>query len=356
MSDLKEIFDKHSHQDDPNAVPVEDLRHVRVMQDDLDELSGKGKTSKESDHDDVSAARGGSALAGNPFLGADASADGAVAPASVSGNRSKGGEKTNPLAFLSSLSMFVPKRENLRLIGALVALAVLGVAAFAYMTNRNADVREAGNVAEQAVSPTRSGDLGVEDAGTYSASKPNYLNIDTESSSREAILSVLDKAATGVSSMSPLVPVEFLVRDTDNNPIAFSRFAYLLGLKVPETVLSDLDESFSVYMIPEAGGVRRALALSVKDKEAMRNILLSEAPETESAMPSAFAPVLYTADTNVPSQAAFRDGSFGASKTRFAIISSDSDLSFDYMLLGDRLVVGTSKDSFRAVLGRAIQK
>ncbi len=64
MGNLNSIF-KKKHEE---RVPAEELQDVRVMQDDIDELTGKPSARKATQKPMESSDK---ALVGNPFLGGD---------------------------------------------------------------------------------------------------------------------------------------------------------------------------------------------------------------------------------------------------------------------------------------------
>lgn len=345
MSDLKEIFTKNEGRDASADISPEEYKHIRVMRDDLDELSGKAPQQKPVLREGTSA----QASSGNPFL--------EETPVSTTPTRTEKGDVVISQAVSSGKQGMPGGARTMIIAGAVVLMAAIAGAVYLFVSQRS--VSEI--VPEEASIPVGSGTESTgPDASSpapvekpYSITGANYLQLDTESSSAtpDGIATTLAETASKMSGMGVGEPVEFLVRDMNNNPIAFSRFAYLLGLKLPTDLLADMEESFSLYLVRDGADVRRALIVQTKDAKGLG----SSVTKHEAALPSSFAPLLYGKDASVAAEYSFRDGSFGTIQTRFAIVNAGTGLSFDHVLQGSRWVVGTSKDSFQAVLGNVIR-
>ncbi|NTW89414.1 MAG: hypothetical protein HGB37_00685 [Candidatus Moranbacteria bacterium] len=347
MSDLKEMFAKREGQEEHADITPEEYKHIHVMQDDLDELSGKNTEKPvERNTEETSIAAGG-----NPFLG-DVSGAGAVSPQELGGP-----SETNAKTKLRSLKI----DRKILIVSGVIVLVILIVAAVFVIVGRSAppqDVPTGEDLSSKAaVTPTVSESLSTPVDTTekpFVETGANYLQLNTDSTdtTTDDIVSILDETASKMSVMDTSVPVEFLVRDMNNNPIAFSRFAYLLGLKLPEELLANVNESFSLYFVREPIGVRRALVIQVKDAEKLSATIV----KSESSLPASFSALLYGKGVVVSSAQSFRDGSFGTMHTRFSIVSAEAGLSFDHVVLEKRWIIGTSKDSFGSVLGGVLQK
>ncbi|NTV55650.1 MAG: hypothetical protein HGA16_04075, partial [Candidatus Moranbacteria bacterium] len=237
MSDLKEMFAKREGQEAHADITPEEYRHIHVMQDDLDELSGK-KTDKpvERNTEETSIAAGG-----NPFLG-DVSGAGAVSPQELGGP-----SETNAKTKLRSLKI----DRKILIVSGVIVLVILIVAAVFVIVGRSAppqDVPTGDDLSSQAVgAPAAPENASVPiDAmeKPFVETGANYLQLNTDSTdtTTDDVVLILDDTASKMTVMDASVPVQFLIRDMNNNPIAFSRFAYLLGLKLPEEVLANLNE------------------------------------------------------------------------------------------------------------------
>ncbi len=348
MSELKQLFANREGQEDHAVLSPEEYRHIHVMQDDVDELSGKASASSAPPDAEVSAS-----VAGNPFLGGEdvPSTDSTSVVADMPGVNA-------PVPSGSVFASMSGKPGVVFGVIAAVLLVVVAAAIAIYLNRVRSDVADIPVEANQTVveGPSIADSLPIETPmdGKYSLSGANYLQFDTDSTETTAamIAAVLDETESGVLSMAAASPVEFLVRDQNNNPIAFSRFAYLLDLKLPEEIVAGIDESFSISFVVDGTSVRRALSFHVRDASSFGESV----KKNEATLPLLLKPLLYGGTRSVPSAATFRDGSFGTVPTRYSVLDVAGSHSFDYALMKDRWIIGTSKDSFRTLLGAIVQE
>lgn len=335
------FFGKILKKDDQTAagtIPPEIYKSVRVMRDDLNELEGKppegipGAVAPEASD------------AGHPFLGAH-------------------GHPSAPEAPVADTSV-APASKNLKkwLIPAAVVILVLmigGITAYFFLrstpendTVESVPTTEIPSPVDGMQAPTAEPTPAPTSA--FSPDSPNYLALDPESDAAtpEGIVATLEGVGMKVREMNPSGPVEFLLRDGNNNPIAFSRFSYLMKLGIPEDTLSFLDESFSLYFVPEGSDIRMTLVLDIKDAAN----LVGAVNRDEAMVPTWFSGLLYRpAGVEVPASVEFRSGTYGALETRFVPIDAAKNYSFDYIFLADKWMIGTSKDSFRATVDAVIK-
>lgn len=333
------LFDKILKRDTAvvtSAIPDEIYKSVHVMRDDLDKIEGKSSEAIAT-----SGAPGADEHPNHPFL---STGGGTPIPA------------TSPLEAIPAKKSSVVWKKFL--VPGLIALAliVLGVGAFFYL--RVSTPPEDLPLPQPPVSVELVPEAQVEpttpSASIFSLDKPNYLVLDPESdmATPEGIVGKLKETGIAVKEMRPSKPVEFLLRDGNNNPIAFSRFSYLMRLGIKEEVLALFGEPFSIYFVPQGEEIRMTFALEVKDKELLESSLKQE----EEKIPGWFGPLLYKAEgVSVPAAVSFRSGTYGALATRFAIVDEARQYSFDYAFLEGKWVFGTSKDSFRATIDTLIQ-
>lgn len=182
----------------------------------------------------------------------------------------------------------------------------------------------------------------------FALDKPNYLSLDTESISLDEGKTVFGEVAVKMQAAGIVQPVEFLITDSNNNPVAFSRFAYLMHFELSPELLAFLDEGFSVFAFIDGGKLRLGLALTMKDATAAGAQIVKE----ESSLPSAFRPLvlLNGSMVGINRTSVFRSGSYNSEAVRFTNIDANQNLSLDYTLRGNRWFVGTSKDTLRAML------
>lgn len=184
-------------------------------------------------------------------------------------------------------------------------------------------------------------------ATPYSADNPNYLSVNTETVNAAELKKLLSEAGSRMVDAQMVRPVEFLLTDKNNNPIAFSRFAYLIDLGVSKELLAVIDESFSLYLYNNGGKVVSGLGLTMSD-EATGSALIKK---IETSLPNYFRVFLYDGVT-VPPKAAFRSGLYNNEPVRYVNIDSTNNVSFDYVIRGKQWFIGASKDTLRAIIDK----
>lgn len=199
----------------------------------------------------------------------------------------------------------------------------------------------------------------VEPAGDPLPSAPftpdasNFLMIDTETVTAESFLALLNEAGAKISAAQMTKPVEFLLTDKNNNPIAFSRFAYLMGLPLPEELIASLGEPFSIFLYNTGGKVRIGLSFAPfapADNGTVQELVT----KNEASLPFLFRTFLFQGLT-VPAKATFRSGVYNTETVRYANIDAGESISFDYVMRDRQWIIGTSKDTLRAIIDKKSQ-
>lgn len=188
----------------------------------------------------------------------------------------------------------------------------------------------------------------VTNEAPYSLSAPNYLSIDTETITPEGLRALLKQLGERIIEAKMTEPVEFLLTDKNNNPLAFSRFAYLMQLDLAPDLLAMIDESFTLSLFNDAGKATLGLGLSFVGAAETSDLFRSQ---REASMPYAFRTLLYDGLT-VPREASFRSGLYNGQTVRYVNIDVAQNVSFDYALRGKTWLIGTSKDTLRAMLDK----
>ena len=248
-------------------------------------------------------------------------------------------------------------RKNTRILTLGIIFIVLAIAvggAFTYfmffsqkptvveesMTENNTGASSADSLTGTASTP---------DAATnipFSLSSPNYLSIDVETiKSEDFRANLIEKEKLFQSGNITNSVVEFFVTDKNNNPVAFARFATLMGIVFPQAVMSEIDESFSVYLYSDNHIPRVGLALSVKNKDRLQVAVKKD----ESAIPFSLQSLYLDPSVTKITAGAFKDGAYKTYKTRYFNIGA-SGLSNDYTFTEKHWIIGTSQNIFRKIL------
>lgn len=182
----------------------------------------------------------------------------------------------------------------------------------------------------------------------YSVQQPNLLSFDTETVTTSDIRTEFLKIALSIKEDKLIKPAEFLIRDQNYNPLAFSRFAYLLGLGLSPELLTALDEDFSLFFFLDRDMVRIGLVVSVKNSEAFAIALARD----ETALPKALEPLFLDTTTAPKTGLTFRSGLYREQPVRYVNIDQTLNLSIDSAVRADEWFLGTSQATLRALLDR----
>lgn len=355
------------------AIPPEILAAVRTMADD----QGNGRRTEgsvEAVMPQSSSEKGktDTPLSGSPFLDAGevhsavpAPLDFNTPPKEATSGKSpfsagipepnKAGAGRFPAVPLSSSEVVFSqpkgKKSLLIAVAIVVIVALIGLGTYMYLRGVPAEEMTGlltGENPQDTTTPPLDDTPIVVSEPPFALDKPNYLSMDTETVSPEAAKKVFSEAAAKMQAANVTQPVEFLITDTNNNPVAFSRFAYLMQFGLSTDLLALLDERFSVFAYIDNGHLRLGLSLTMKDQVAVAAQIAKE----ESSLPSSFRPLILLDGSvaSVSSSSVFRSGSYNSEAVRFTNIDAKQGLSFDYCVRGNSWFIGTSKDTLRAVL------
>jgi hypothetical protein len=189
----------------------------------------------------------------------------------------------------------------------------------------------------------------------FSLEKPNYLSIDTETANAQSLKQLLTQTASEVKDMNVTTPVEFVITDSNNNPIAFPIFSVISELKL-SPVIENLDETFSLFVAPdiseagtESSNMRIALAINIKNKPAAISTMKTKENTLISDLSFLFL--------DIPSQKTgkfFNDNNFNGHVIRYANVdeSGQGKLSIDYSFTENQLILATSKNTMWMLLDK----
>lgn len=182
----------------------------------------------------------------------------------------------------------------------------------------------------------------------YSATQPNLLSFDTETVTVDSIRTELLKVALSIKQDNLQGPIEFLIRDQNYNPLAFSRLAYLLKVSLSPDLLASLDEQYALFFVLDGNYVRIGLALSIKDQEAFTLALEKD----EALLPKALEPFFLDVTTAPKTGLTFRSGLYRDQLVRYTNVDQAMQLSIDFAIRGNQWLIGTSQNALRAIIDR----
>ena len=182
----------------------------------------------------------------------------------------------------------------------------------------------------------------------YSERLPNYIFLTVEGDTVADTNAKLREIDQAIQTQRNGVPIVFTVTDESNSPIALQRYNDLTDLNLPVEVLSVVDELFLLYAYYDDNGETHfGLSAKMTDIDTAHNALRA----AEAALPSALTH-LFNGVAPTVTEAVFSDSTHGEYAIRYANLTESENLSVDYAFIGEQLIIGTSKDTLRAIIDR----
>ncbi len=183
----------------------------------------------------------------------------------------------------------------------------------------------------------------------FSNDKPNYLRMDIENTDAKKIKQLLEQTAEDIKKENISMPIEFHVVDSNNNKVPFLVFALLANIQLPKTIFEQLDDTFSLYCHIDKNRSRLGVSITVKDKPKISSILKKE----EANLHKYFQPIILAEIKNV-NPVVYKDNQYNNHTIRYLNLdeSNAGDVALDYVLAGQQLIIGTSKNSMWAILDK----
>ncbi|MDD2766831.1 MAG: hypothetical protein PHH40_03650 [Candidatus Moranbacteria bacterium] len=260
----------------------------------------------------------------------------------------------------TNIELDAPKGKKVLWIAIIVLLVLLACGGIAYyfIVVRATSSVSATQTSEEKVVPAVVEET-VPLVSPYALNTANYLPLNIETVSVEDIRNTLRSVSTRISEASIEQPVEFLITDQNNNKLAFSRFALLLKLEMNPELLSNIDESFSLYMYNDAGKVRIGLDLLLKNQTAVVSLL----SKSENTLPYALRMLLLGPNITVSQSTSFKSNVYTSRVSmntapiaiRYANVDTEKNISLDYAITKNHWYIGTSKNTLTAILDKNVK-
>jgi hypothetical protein len=179
----------------------------------------------------------------------------------------------------------------------------------------------------------------------FSAETPNYLPIDTQLTQALAQETLLQTAKRVAALDDHTKPVEFIVTDKNNLPLSFAEFAALSGITISPIVLSTFSDTFSLFIFTENDTPHIGISIDTPDEQTSRNALRQKEPYLVQDLSA-----LFLGDTPTKTSETFQDNFYNGGAVRFINIHPETLLSIDYAITDGHVVIGTSRQTHRAIL------
>jgi len=170
--------------------------------------------------------------------------------------------------------------------------------------------------------------------------------VDTSQSATE-IKSAVQKYAiefAGSASGGNLIEVKIIDKNS-GQPIGKKDFFSGLGAAVPDSMLMKLSEDYSVFVTKEGDSARMGLAFKTVTSSGLSDEMKNWEPTIAAELAS-----LYLGQAPMPAVSTFSSSRYKNADIRYFNFSSPAGTSLDYSVISNFLIIGTSKDSMRAIL------
>jgi hypothetical protein len=186
-------------------------------------------------------------------------------------------------------------------------------------------------------------------AEKYSSNMPNYLSFDPTNENLTDLNKTLASIADELKNKDPQSIYEFSVVDSNNNPVMLPIFAAATKFNLSPTLLDNLGETFSIFFYNDNGVIHLALATTIKDEK----VVVAEMLKQEATLVSDTA-FLFLETVPEKNPVKFGEGSYVDFPVRYFNLTVDPPLSVDYIISDSSLVIGTSKDTARAIIDKTL--
>ncbi len=183
----------------------------------------------------------------------------------------------------------------------------------------------------------------------YSLTGPNYFLLDTETTNKESIRQELIKISQKINQTDYNNKlVKFIVTDKNNNPLAFSRFAYLFKLNLNNNLTNLLDEKFYFCFFNDNGKVHSGLIIKIKKDQ--KNNLNSMLFKDQNNLVKQLSPLFLNKKIDFNKKYVFKESSYKDLKIHYVNIDNQDGSSIDYTFTDKYFLLGTSKNTLRSII------
>ncbi|MFA7319296.1 MAG: hypothetical protein WC022_01730 [Parcubacteria group bacterium] len=193
---------------------------------------------------------------------------------------------------------------------------------------------------------TAPNDSASQTPSAFSQTQANYLSVDMQSVDAAGLKEALKKYTGQVSQMNSPGVIEFIITDKLNNPVSFQDFSQKLGLTLSPNIYSRLGQTFSLFIYLDNSFPRFGLMIPENNSAALKASLTQEEKTLARELEALFLNPAYDL-TKVP---VFNTSVYNGIQLRYVNIPSSSNLSVDYAISNNSLIIGTSKMTARAIL------
>jgi hypothetical protein len=180
---------------------------------------------------------------------------------------------------------------------------------------------------------------------SFSTDQPNFFAIDIDNMDKYQIKAALKKNADDVVNSNIQEAIEFNIINPKNESVKFEIFSDKVEMKLPASVLYNLNSDFKIFAYNDNQTPFLGLAIASKDSAKLSEVLVGEELNLASSLE-----FFYFTSGYDPESKTFAPDSYGGAEIRSLEINSNEKLSLNYSLYKNYLLIGTSKMTLRSMI------
>jgi hypothetical protein len=183
--------------------------------------------------------------------------------------------------------------------------------------------------------------------------KVNFFTINENELNKSSIDVLIDKKFSEMTGDYTNNLLEFLLVDKDNKPIFAKSFINSFKINLSSGIVDNLmDDNFSLFFLKKGDNKKLGLVFGIKNKE----VLVSALAKSEIALVSDLASLFKFNEIDKSVAINFKTSEYRGNKIRYINLNKKSDLSLDYLIVGNYLIFGTSMDSTRFIADKIMEE
>lgn len=220
----------------------------------------------------------------------------------------------------------------------ILIIAIIAAGGYYFWTTRQ-------NIPEVVVTPPITEPEPEPVVAKFSTDKPNILIVDMSAATGATIKELLKNTAQDVADEKITAPAEFIVTGIDRKPVPFKDFAKISGITFSPALAANLSDAFSLFVYNDNALTRLGLAIDSSDPIKLKNLIASE----ERTLAKNISPIFLAPDYTLTAKA-YASSNYNSLAIRYVNIISPEDLSVDYTISQNKLIIGTTKMTLRSVM------
>lgn len=175
--------------------------------------------------------------------------------------------------------------------------------------------------------------------------KENVLILDLANSNLAEIKTAIENQIKKLPRESFNEPIEFKLRDSQNNLLLFSSFAKKSNMAFPQSLSAYLGESFSLFFFNDGSHLGTGLIIESKNDSLLAQAVFKE----ELSLPKNLDVLFLPTAPEKTSSISFSNSIYKDTPMRYFNLISQEGLSIDYAVAKNKFIIGTTRNTFAAL-------